>query len=47
MPRGVPATHPDQHVTGLRDRRIREHPLDIALRERGDVADGHRQTAST
>ena len=27
----------------MRDRRIGQHPLDVALRQRGDVPDGHRQ----
>ena len=32
----------DQHIAGVRDRRVREHALQVGLRERRDVPDGHR-----
>ena len=35
--------HPDQDVAGVRDRRVGEHPLDIGLHQRGQVARRHRQ----
>ena len=33
--------HPDQDVSRVRDARVREHALDVALHERNDVAQRH------
>ena len=40
----------DEHVAGLRDRRVGEHPLERGLAERADVADDdrdHRERGQT
>ncbi len=34
--------HADQDVAGMRDRRVGQHPLEVPLRQRGEVAVGHR-----
>ena len=34
--------HADEHVAGVRDRRVGQHPFHVRLRERRDVADRHR-----
>ena len=37
------AARPDQHVAGVRDRAVGEHPLDVVLGQRHQVAERHRR----
>src|SRR5437763_6323021 len=37
----------DQQEAGLRDRRVRQHPLDVPLHERREVADRERRDGDT
>ena len=38
-----PGRQPDQHVAGVGDRAVGQHPLDVVLGQRDEVAEGHRQ----
>ena len=39
---GGPRREPDEHVPGVRDRGVGQHPLDVVLGQGDEVAQGHR-----